>query len=146
MGIIKIMVVDDHPVFRDGLSRLLQQQVGLEVIGEAANGEQAVDLSAKLKPDMILMDISMPGINGIEATKRIKAISPEIVILMLSAYNYHSYVASALKAGASGYLLKNTSLSEIIETIYRIHSGNDIQYGVHCQSLSVPPALGNAYP
>jgi DNA-binding NarL/FixJ family response regulator len=123
---IKIMVVDDHPAFRDGLSRLLQEEADLEVIATPEDGEQAVAMAEKLKPDVIIMDISMPKMNGIEATKKIKASLPEIAILIVSAYSYQSYVLAALKAGAAGYLLKNAPLQELMKAIRMVYSGEGV--------------------
>jgi NarL family two-component system response regulator LiaR len=126
MDKIKIMVVDDHPAFRDGLSRLLQEETDLEVVATPEDGEQAVDLAGKLKPDVIVMDISMPKMNGIEAAKLIKTSSPEIAILIVSAYSYQSYVLAALKAGAAGYLLKNAPLQELMKAIRMVYSGEGV--------------------
>jgi len=123
---INIMVVDDHPTFRDGLSRLLQEEADLKVVATAGDGEEAVELAQKLKPNVIIMDISMPKLNGIEAAKQIKSGSPEIAILIVSAYSYQSYVLAALKAGAAGYLLKNAPLQELIKAIRLIYSGEGI--------------------
>ncbi len=123
---IKVMVVDDHPAFRDCLSRLLQEETDLEVIATPRDGEQAVELANKLKPNVIIMDISMPKMNGIEATEQIKANTPEITILMVSAYSYQSYVLAALKAGAAGYLLKNGPLQELAKNIRRVYSGESV--------------------
>ncbi|MDD5701875.1 MAG: response regulator transcription factor [Dehalococcoidales bacterium] len=126
MDKIKIMVVDDHPAFRDGLSRLLQEESDLEVVATPEDGEQAVDVASKLKPNVIVMDISMPKMNGIEAARLIKADSPEIAILIVSAYSYQSYILAALKAGAAGYLLKNAPLHEIIKAIRMVSSGEGV--------------------
>ncbi len=123
---IKLMVVDDHPTFRDGLSRLLQEEEDLEVVSTPDSGEQAVELAEKLKPSVIIMDISMPGINGIEATKLIKARCPDVSILMVSAYSYQSYILASLRAGASGYLLKNAPLQELIKAVRLIYSGEGV--------------------
>lgn len=120
------MVVDDHPTFRDGLSRLLQEETDLEVIATPGDGEQAIELADKLKPDVIIMDIAMPKINGIEAAKRIKSQNPGISILMVSAYSYQSYVLASLRAGAAGYLLKNAPLQELVKAIHLIYSGEGV--------------------
>ena len=120
------MVVDDHPAFRDGLSRLLQEEEGLEVVATPSNGHQAIQLAEKLKPDVIILDISMPGISGIEVAKQIKSNHPEIAILMVSAYSYQSYILAALRAGASGYLLKNAPLQELIKAIRLVNSGEGV--------------------
>jgi DNA-binding NarL/FixJ family response regulator len=122
----KLMIVDDHPAFRDGLSRLLKEEPDLDVVATPEDGENAVKLAAKLSPDIIIMDISMAGMNGIEATKRIKANHPEIAVLVISAFSYRSYVLAALRAGAAGYLLKNTPLQDIIKAIRLIHAGEDV--------------------
>jgi len=126
METIKIMVVDDHPAFRDGLSRLLQEEADLEVVATPGDGEQAVELAVKLKPNVIVMDISMPKMNGIEAAKIIKANNPGIAILMVSAYSYQSYVLAALRAGAAGYLLKNAPLQELMKAIRMIYTGEGV--------------------
>jgi two-component system, NarL family, response regulator LiaR len=123
---IKIMVADDHPAFRDGLSRLLQEESDLEVVATPGDGEEAVELALKLKPRVIIMDISMPKLNGIEAAKQIKSILPETAILMVSAYSYQSYVLASLNAGAAGYLLKNTPLQELKKAIRLIYSGEGV--------------------
>lgn len=123
---IKVMVVDDHPTFRDGLSRLLQEEADIEIVATPGNGEEAVELARKLNPDVIIMDISMPKMNGIEATKLIKAEMPQIAILLISAYSYQSYVLAALRAGAAGYLLKNAPLHEIIKAVRMVHSGEGV--------------------
>ena len=126
MDKIKVMVVDDHPAFRDGLSRLLQEEQDIEVVATPGDGEEAISLADKLKPNVIVMDISMPKMNGIEATKQIKAIEPGIAILIVSAYSYQSYVLAALRAGAAGYLLKNAPLHELIRSIRLVNSGEGV--------------------
>lgn len=123
---IRIMVVDDHPTFRDGLSRLLQEEEDLEVVATPGDGEQAIELANKLRPSVIVMDISMPGCNGIEATKQIKANNPDIAVLMVSAYSYQSYILASLRAGAAGYLLKNAPLFELIKAVRLVHSGEGV--------------------
>jgi len=120
------MVVDDHPAFRDGLSRLLEEETDIEVVATPGDGEEAVDLANKLKPKVIVMDISMPKMNGIEAAKLIKSSCPEIAILMVSAYSYQSYVLASLRAGAAGYLLKNAPLQELTKAIRMVSSGEGV--------------------
>jgi len=126
MDKIKVMVVDDHPAFRDGLSRLLQEESDIEVVATPGDGEQAVEVADQLKPDVIIMDISMPKMNGIEAARLIKKQNPEIAVLMVSAYSYQSYILAALKAGAAGYLLKNAPLQELVKAIRLVHSGEGV--------------------
>jgi two-component system, NarL family, response regulator LiaR len=121
---IKVMIADDHPAFRDGLARILQEENDLEVVATSGNGYEALELALKFKPQVIIMDISMPKMNGIEAVKRIKARAPEISIIIVSAYGYHSYVVAALEAGAAGYLLKNSRLLELKKSIRLVHSGD----------------------
>jgi two-component system, NarL family, response regulator LiaR len=123
---IQVMVVDDHPAFRDGLSRLLEEETDIEVVATPGDGEEAVDLANKLKPKVIVMDISMPKMNGIEAAKLIKSSRPEIAILMVSAYSYQSYVLASLRAGAAGYLLKNAPLQELTKAIRLVSSGEGV--------------------
>jgi DNA-binding NarL/FixJ family response regulator len=120
------MLVDDHPTFRDGLSRLLQEAEGFEILATADSGQQAIELARDLKPEVVVMDISMPDMNGIEAARQIKSANPQTNILMVSAFNYPSYALVAVGAGASGYLLKNAPLPEVIESIRLVAEGRAV--------------------
>jgi DNA-binding NarL/FixJ family response regulator len=123
---IQILLADDHVVLRESLRKSLEAHPGFTVVGEAGDGEEAVLLASKLKPDVIVMDISMPRVNGIEATKRIKEILPSSQILILTAYDYEQYIFSLLSAGAAGYLLKDISSRELIEAIQTVHRGESV--------------------
>ncbi len=126
MARIKVLIADDHPAFREGLSRLLQEESDLEVVGLTADGETAVAWARKLHPDVVILDISMPNLNGIEAAKLIRQGSPCTRILMLTAYNYPSYVAAALEAGAVGYLSKDTPFNQITNAVRGVYSGEGV--------------------
>src|SRR5574341_2421923 len=126
MDIIRVLIADDHPPLREGLRALLQSAPDLEGVGEAATGEEAITLSALLQPDVILMDIKMPGVNGIEATRRILHTSPHISILMLTMFEDDDSVFAALRAGARGYLLKGALKAEILRAIRGVSSGEAI--------------------
>jgi DNA-binding NarL/FixJ family response regulator len=123
---IKVMVIDDHPSFREGLTRLLQEETDMEVIATLKDGIQAVESAQSLKPDVAIMDISMPGLNGIEAAKQIRDVSPYTAVLMVSAHNFPSYVLACLRSGAAGYLMKNASLKKIISAIRMVHAGSSV--------------------
>ena len=123
---INILLVEDHVVVRESIRRSLETQSEFNVVGEASDGEEAVRLADKLKPDVIIMDISMPKLNGIEATKQIKANHPSIAILILTAYDYEQYIFSLLSAGAAGYLLKDVSIRELIEAIETVYRGESV--------------------
>jgi DNA-binding NarL/FixJ family response regulator len=110
----KIILADDHKMMQKGLHSLLENQSDFEVVGEAADGRTAVNLAKKLKPDIVLMDVSMPEMNGIEATSQIVALLPGVKIIALSMHSELNYVKSMLKAGASGYLLKECAFEELI--------------------------------
>ena len=114
---IKILLADDHKITRDGLKALLESQKNMIVIGEAENGRQAVRLALDLCPDVIVMDINMPELNGIEATRQIVAELPDTKIIALSMYSDKRYVVGMLKAGVSGYLLKNCAFDELVSAI-----------------------------
>jgi len=126
MDIIKILLAEDHKVVREGTRRLLESQGDFEVIGEASDGVEAVELAKRLKPQIIIMDVSMPRLNGIEATKQIKALYPNIAILVLTGYDDDEYVFALLEAGAAGYLLKESSGEELIEAIRQVMSGEPV--------------------
>ena len=123
---IRILIADDHPHFRDGLRALLVSASDLEVVGEAADGEEAISLAADLQPDVILMDLGMPGVGGIEATRRILRTSPHIAILVVSMFEDDDSVFAALQAGARGYLLKGALKAEILRSIRAVSSGEAI--------------------
>lgn len=114
---IRILLVDDHKITRDGLCALIENQPGMDVVGEAENGRDAVKLADKLDPDVIIMDISMPELNGIDATRQIMAASPSTKIIALSMYSDKRYVEGMLSAGVSGYLLKNCAFDELVDAI-----------------------------
>lgn len=123
---IRVVIADDHPPFREGLCRLLDDEKEIQVVGKAADGEEAVNLSRDLNPDVAILDISMPKVNGIEATKQIKGSSPNTNIIMLSAFIYHSYVIESLRAGATGYITKDAPLPELLSAIRVANSGDRI--------------------
>jgi DNA-binding NarL/FixJ family response regulator len=121
---IRVLIVDDHAVLRQSLRYLLEAQPGIEVVGEASNGREAVELAEKAQPDVVLMDTIMPGLNGIEATRQIRRRLPKVKVLMLTGYQEDEQVAGALKAGASGYVIKKSDLDELLLGIQAVHRGN----------------------
>jgi DNA-binding NarL/FixJ family response regulator len=123
---VRVLIADDHLHFRDGLRALLLSAPDAEVVGEAGDGEEAVRLAARLQPDVILMDLNMPGTGGIEATRRILHTSPHISVLVISMYEDDDSVFAALKAGARGYLLKGALKAEILRAIRAVTSGEAI--------------------
>lgn len=122
MKIIKILIADDHQLILNGISDMLRPIKQFKIVGRAENGEEAVQKAMALKPDLIFMDISMPILNGIDATKQIIMSNPSVKILMLTQHEEKEYVIQALKAGASGYLLKNSKKSEFVEAIEKVMS------------------------
>ena len=126
MDPIRILIADDHPLFRDGLRVLLESVADMQVIGEAATGDEALAQAHALQPDLILMDIKMPGINGIEATRRILQASPHIRILILTMFEDDESVFAAVRAGARGYLLKGAVQEETLRAIHAVASGEAI--------------------
>jgi len=123
---VRVLIADDHPHFRDGLRALLLSASDLEVVGEAGDGEEAISLAAELQPDVILMDLNMPGVGGIEATRRILHTSPHIAILVISMFEDDDSIFAALQAGARGYLLKGALKAEILRSIRAVSSGEAI--------------------
>jgi DNA-binding NarL/FixJ family response regulator len=126
MELVRVLISDDHPHFRDGLRALLLSAPDLEVVGEAGDGEEAISLAAELQPDVILMDLNMPGVGGIEATRRILRTSPHIAVLVISMFEDDDSVFAALQAGARGYLLKGALKAEILRSIRAVTSGEAI--------------------
>jgi DNA-binding NarL/FixJ family response regulator len=120
---IGVLVADDHTLVRRGLVQLLSLADGVEVVGEAADGRVAVDLAMHLDPDVVLMDISMPGLNGLEATRQLKKEAPHIKVLILSAHDNEEYVLQVVQSGADGYILKNISSEDLYAAIKSVFSG-----------------------
>ena len=126
METIRILIADDHAFVREGTRRILEQEPDLEVVAEAGDGEEAVKLACDLKPDVALVDVAMPRLDGIEATRRIKAQCPAVAVLVLSAYDDDQFVFGLLEAGAAGYLLKSVRGQEIVEAIRAVHAGESV--------------------
>ena len=114
---IRILLADDHTIVRQGMARLLEEQPDLKVVGEAVNGQSVVDKALELVPDIIIMDIAMPLLNGIEAAKRVRKSLPDCKIIILSMYSHEHYIHELLETGVSGYLLKDSSGQDIIKAI-----------------------------
>lgn len=123
MGSIKIVLAEDHEVVRQGLKTLIDREIDLEVVGEASNGKEAIDLTEENRPDIVLMDITMPRLNGFEATRRIFESFPDVKLLMLTAHDDKDYIFRSLEAGASGYLVKKTAADELIKAIHTVNGG-----------------------
>ncbi len=120
---IRVLLADDHAIVRDGLRALLQSQPGIEVIGTVANGREAVREAKNLQPDVVLMDIAMPDLNGIEATLQIQDASPSTQIVILSMHSTTEHIFRALQAGARGYLVKDSAGAELVEAVRSVHAG-----------------------
>jgi len=123
---ITVFVAEDHAVVREGLGELIARESDMEVVGEAGDGEETVRLVLDLKPDIVLMDIAMPGLNGIEATRRIKEVLPKTCVLVLSAYDNPEFVSAVIEAKAAGYLLKNVRGKELVNAIRTTHAGESV--------------------
>ncbi len=119
---IKVLLVDDHHVVREGLRRILELDDGISVIGEARSGEEAIVKAVALSPDVIIMDLKMPGIDGIAATREIKQKLPDVNVLVLTLYA-EDFVAQAVEAGVSGYLLKDSDIEQITKGVHQVHTG-----------------------
>ena len=123
---LTVLIADDHPLVRDALRQALDAEEDMQIVAEAADGEEAVKLASELKPDVAVMDIVMPRLNGIEATRKIKQIAPDIAILILTAYDDDEYVMGLLDAGAAGYLLKSARGRDLAGAIRAIKSGESV--------------------
>jgi two-component system, NarL family, response regulator LiaR len=126
MEVIRILLADDHIMVREGTRRILEREADLKVVAEASDGREALTLVEREHPDVAVVDISMPVMNGIEATKGIKHIAPQTAILVLTAYDDDQYVFAILEAGAAGYLLKNARGSELIDAVRKVHAGESV--------------------
>jgi DNA-binding NarL/FixJ family response regulator len=123
---IRVLVADDHPVVRHGLCTMLEIEDDLVVVGRAADGAEAVALALETKPDIILMDVQMPNVDGIEAMRRIREADPSARVIVLTTYRDEDYIFPSLRAGAQGYLLKDASREELAEAIRAVHRGESL--------------------
>lgn len=124
MNTINLFLVDDHAVLREGLKRLIDAEEDMHVVGEAWDGLQAVELILAARPHVVVLDISMPGLNGVEVTRRLKAACPEVKVLVLTVHEDKSYSRELLEAGALGYMLKRAAAEELVVAIRKVASGN----------------------
>ncbi len=123
MSRVRIVLADDHTIMRNGLRLVLERQPDLTIAGEASNGREALEVVDKVVPDLVIMDIAMPLLNGIEAAKRITGEHPKIAVLILSMHSDEAYILKALKAGARGYLLKDSAEADLIQAVRAVHTG-----------------------
>lgn len=126
MKTVRILLADDHIMVREGTRRILEREPDLKVVAEADDGQETIELATREQPDVAIVDISMPVVNGIEATKGIKQSSPKTAVLVLTAYDDDQYVFAILEAGAAGFLLKNARGSELIEAVRKVHAGESV--------------------
>ena len=121
---IRVLLAEDHTIVRQGISALLRSEPDMEVAGEASDGLEAIELTKKLIPDVVLMDISMRNLNGLEATRKIKKLFPHTKVLILTMYDNEEWIFQILKAGASGYLIKDSAMTDLTSAIHAIHQGD----------------------
>jgi DNA-binding NarL/FixJ family response regulator len=118
---IRVLIADDHAILRDGIRSLLERQDDIQIVGEASNGREALDLVGRVQPDIVLMDIAMPEMNGLEATRQIKDRYPQVKVLILTQHDDREYIEPVLKAGAAGYVLKRSGGREVVTAIYQVY-------------------------
>jgi len=126
LNTIKLLIADDHAVVREGTRQILEREADINVVAEAADGEEAVRMAGNSAPDVIIMDIAMPKLDGIEATRQIKSLHPNIAILILSAYDDDQFVFNLIEAGAAGYLLKSVRGHELVEAVRAVNAGESV--------------------
>src|SRR3972149_2260592 len=126
MDPIRVLIADDHPFYREGVRTMLSVASEIEIVGEAANGDETIAQAESLQPDVILMDLKMPGVNGVEATRRILRTSPHIGVLVLTMFEADESVCSAMRAGARGYLLKDVDQEELVRAVKAVNRGEAI--------------------
>ena len=141
---IRVMLVDDHPLVTEGIRACLETWESIQIIGTAVNGRQAIDTARQLRPDVILMDINLPDMTGLMATRQIKKDLPDSRVMILSMHDNHEYVVSALEEGASGYILKDVSTAEIATAIEAVYRGGSYFSSEVSKSLATPPRAKKA--
>ncbi len=137
MDSIRVLIVDDHPFYREGVRTMLSVESGIEIAGELASGDEVIAQAANLQPDVILMDLKMPGINGIEATRRILHTSPHIGVLVLTMFEADETVFAAMRAGARGYLLKDVGQEELVRAVNMFETDETVFAGMRAGARGV---------
>lgn len=132
---IKVLLVDDHAVLRDGLSNIIKLEPDMEVVGQASSGGQALEMIGELMPDVVLMDINMPGMSGIEAIRRIRAQNHKVSVLVLTMFDRDEYLYESIRAGATGYLLKDAASADVVDAIRTANRGESILHPVMARKL-----------
>ena len=135
---IRVLIADDHEVVREGIRRILEREPGFEIVGEASSGDQALELLQRARPDVALLDVTMPGPDGLEVTARVRQLVPECRVLILSMHDDAIHVMKSVRAGAHGYILKDSAATELREALRRVHAGDN------CYSPAVASKLGTA--
>jgi len=135
MANIRILLAEDHVVVRESIRQSLNRERDLEVVGEASDGEEAVQLTDKLKPDVVIVDVAVPKLTGIEATRQIKAFLPSVAVLILTGYDYDEHIFGLMEAGAAGYLLKDVSGDELIHAIRAVYAGEPVLHHIVARKL-----------
>jgi len=130
-----VLVAEDHAIVREGIRRLLSAEPDIEVVGEAGDGQVAVDLARSLRPDIVCLDVSMPRVNGVEATRQIKSLMPEVGIVILTMHEDEAYFYELVKAGASGYVLKRASARDLVDAVRAVASGHTFLHPVIARRL-----------
>jgi DNA-binding NarL/FixJ family response regulator len=143
---IRILIAEDQRIVREGLRAVLEDEEGIEIVGEAANGQQAIDLFTTLRPDVVLMDLQMPVIDGPDATRRIRELAPDAHILVLTTYATDEFIFKALRAGAQGYLLKDASVDDLTAAIRTVHAGQTLLAPAVAARLVVGVSAGRPEP
>jgi DNA-binding NarL/FixJ family response regulator len=136
---MKVLIADDHHVVRRGLLFFLKTQKDIEVVGEAANGVEAVELAAKLQPDIVLMDLVMPEMDGIQATRKIKEAHPQIIVLMLTSFSDRDHIVPAMEAGAAGYQLKDIEPDDLVDSLRMLMRGEHTLHPKASSELAKAP-------
>jgi DNA-binding NarL/FixJ family response regulator len=132
---IRVIIADDHTLLREGTRRILDEQPDIDVVGEAADGEQAVALAQRLRPDVAIIDIAMPHLDGIEATRRIKALIPTLAVIILTVHDEEEFVVALIEAGAAGYLLKDVKGSQLVDAVRAVRAGEAVLHPIIARKL-----------
>jgi two-component system invasion response regulator UvrY len=143
---INLLLVDDHALVRSGIRAVLARAEGIRVLAEAETGEEAIALVRKNPPDVVLMDVNMPGIGGMEATRRIVRLNPKVKVIILTVHNEEPYPTRLFKAGATGYLTKGCSVEEMVSAIHQVHAGGHFVSNAIAQSVALSMLPGHESP